>query len=101
VLSWWIARKLASRGDGILDRLIGAVFGGIAAVVGLSQAFEYWTDFIKRSGTNPTVAVPSISVGVAGIPDTNPLMGIATMALGLFLLIVIVYTIWRALRATL
>ena len=55
---------------------------------------------MARSGNNPTVAVPQISVGVAGLPSTNPLVGMATMAIGLFLVIIIVYTIWRALRAT-
>jgi hypothetical protein len=101
VLSWWIARKLASRGSGILDALMGGVFGAIAAILGLSQGFDYWTDFIKRSGTNPTVAVPSVSIGVASLPETNPLMGLATIGIGLFLLIVIVYTIWRAVKAAL
>jgi hypothetical protein len=35
------------------------------------------------------------------MPVTNPLAGIATGAVGLFLLIVIVYTIWRAMKAAL
>ena len=106
ILSWWIAGKLSSRSEvGLLGHLIGGVFGGLAAIIGLSQGFDYWADFVKRSGTNPsgaaTVTVPQISVGVAGLPETNPLMGLATLAIGLFLLIVIVYTIWRALRTAL
>jgi hypothetical protein len=76
------------------------VFGGIAAIVGLSQGFDYWTDFVARSGNNPTTAVPQISVGVAGLPSTNPLVGLATMSIGLFLVIIIVYTIWRAMRTS-
>jgi hypothetical protein len=101
VLSWWIARRLAGSDDmGPVGRLIGGVFGGIAAIVGLSQGFDYWTDFVTRSGNNPTVSVPQITVGVAGLPSTNPLVGLATMAIGLFLVIIIVYTIWRALRTS-
>jgi hypothetical protein len=101
ILSWWIAKRLSSSDDiGLVGRLIGGVFGGIAAIVGLSQGFDYWTDFVARSGNNPTTAVPQISVGVAGLPSTNPLMGLATMAIGLFLVIIIVYTIWRALRTS-
>lgn len=105
VLSWWVARRLASGGEtGLLGHLMGAAFGALAAILGLSQAFDYWADFVRRSGTNPSggaeVVVPQISVGVAGLPSTNPLVGLATMAVALFLLLVIVYTIWRALRAT-
>src|SRR4051812_21136162 len=103
VLSWWIARKLGGAGDGTLvGRLMGAVFGALAAVIGLSQSFDYWVDFVKRSGTNgaagASITVPQISIGVAGLPNSNPLVGFATIAIGLFLLLVIVYTIWRALR---
>jgi hypothetical protein len=105
VMSWWVARKLAGRGDtGVLGYLIGAIFGVLACLVAVSQAFDYWSDFVKRSGGNPvagtTITVPQISVGVAGIPSSNPLMGLATLAIGLFLLIIIVYTIWRAIRPT-
>ncbi|MFL5733058.1 MAG: hypothetical protein ACJ78Q_07625 [Chloroflexia bacterium] len=103
VLSWWIARKLGGPTDGnLIGRLVGGVFGALAAVIGLSQAFDYWVDFVKRSGANPTtgasVTLPQISIGVAGLPNSNPLVGFATISIGLFLLLVIVYTIWRALR---
>ena len=106
VLAWWVARRLAGRGDiGLLGHLIGGAFGGIAAVVALSGAFDYWSDFVKRSGSNPSgaaaVTVPQISIGVGGLPNNNPLMGLATVALGLFLLIIIVYTIWRVIRTAL
>jgi hypothetical protein len=81
---------------------MGGVFGSLAAIIGLSQSFDYWVDFIKRSGANPasgaSLTVPQISIGVAGLPNSNPLVGFATIAIGLFLLLVIVYTIWRALR---
>lgn len=102
-VSWWVARKLASGGDaGIIGRVVGGVFGGLASIIALSQAFDYWVDFVSRSGTNPssgaTVTVPQISIGVSGLPNSNPLVGLATVAIGLFLLVVIVYTIWRALR---
>jgi hypothetical protein len=102
ILSWWIARKLASKsGPGIIDNLIGAIFGAVAAVIGLSQGFDYWADYVSRSGNNPTTSAPQVTVGIATMPVTNPLSGIATGAVGLFLLIVIVYTIWRAMRAAL
>ena len=105
MLSWWVARKLASRDEvGIVGKLVGGVFGGLASIIGLSQGFDYWADFVNRSGANPTtgasVTVPQLSIGVAGLPSTNPLMGLATVAIGLFLLLVIVYTIWRAMRPT-
>lgn len=106
MLSWWIARKLTGRGElGLLGHILGGVFGGLAAVVGLSQILDYWADFVKRSGSNLTgasaVTVPEISVGMASLPDTNPLLGLAPLAIGLFLLLVIVYTIWRAVRTVL
>ena len=105
MLSWWVARRLATGGEmGLLGRLVGGTFGALAAIVGLSQGFDYWADFVQRSGANPTagaaVTVPQVSIGVAGLPSSNPLVGLATVAIGLFLLLVIVYTIWRALRAT-
>jgi hypothetical protein len=106
-LSWWIARKLAARGGdvGLIGRLLGGVFGALASVIAFSLIFDYWADFVKRSGTNPSGAaaltVPQISVGVAGLPNSNPLVGLATVAIGLFLLIIIVYTIWRAARSAL
>lgn len=105
MISWWVARKLSGRGDtGVLGYLIGGIFGVIACLVAVSQAFDYWADFVRRSGANPaagtTITVPSISVGVAGLPSSNPLMGLATLAIGLFLLIIIVYTIWRGIRPT-
>src|SRR5690349_17069065 len=75
ILSWWIARKLASRGDvGIVDSLVGGVFGALASVIGLSQGFDYWADYVKRSGNNPTTTAPQVTVGVAAMPDSNPLM---------------------------
>jgi hypothetical protein len=106
VLAWWIARRLAGRDDvGLLGHLIGGAFGAIASVIALSGAFDYWSDFVKRSGSNPSgdaaVTVPQISIGVGGLPSSNPLMGMATVALGLFLLIIIVYTIWRVVRTAL
>lgn len=105
-LSWWIARKLTSKGDvGLMGHLLGGVFGALAAIVGLSQIFDYWTDFVRRSGANPSgptaVTVPEISIGMAGMPDSNPLVGLASLAIGLFLLLVIVYTVWRAVRTVL
>jgi hypothetical protein len=104
VLAWWIARKLASGGGaGLFGHLLGGVFGALASIIGLSQTFDYWADFVKRSGDNPSgtaaVTVPEISIGVAGVPSTNPLVGLATVSIGLFLLLLIVYTIWRALRS--
>lgn len=101
VFAWWMARKLAGRSHGILDSLIGGVFGALASILALSQAFEYWADFVQRSGSNPTTIVPQVSIGMAALPSTNPLVGMATVALGLFLLIIIVYTIWRALKTAL
>lgn len=101
IFSWWVARRLATRGAGLLEGLIGGVFGGLASVLALSQAFDYWSDFVKRSGNNPTAVTPQISIGMEALPATNPLMGMATVAFGLFLLIVIVYTIWRAVKAAL
>ncbi len=107
VLSWWIARKLAGRGSdiGLLGHLIGGIFGGLAAIVALSQTFDYWSDFVQRSGTSTggtaAVTVPQVSLGVASLPAQNPLVGLATVAIGLFLLIIIVYTIWRAVRTAL
>jgi hypothetical protein len=106
LLSWWIARRLASRDEiGLVGHLIGGAFGAIASVLAVSQAFDYWSDFVSRSGSNPTmgaaVTVPQISIGVAGLPSANPLVGMATIAIGLFLLIIIVYTIWRVVRSAL
>jgi len=102
ILSWWIARRIASRGGGgLIDSIIGGLFGAVAAVIGISQAFDYWADYVQRSGNNPTSAAPQVTVGIAAMPASNPLAGIATGAVGLFLLIIIVYTIWRALKAAL
>jgi hypothetical protein len=104
-LAWWIARKLAAReGVGLLGHILGGAFGAVAAILAMSGAFDYWSDFVSRSG-NPTsgsqLTVPQISIGVAALPDTNPLVGLAGLALGLFLLIIIVYTIWRVVRTAL
>jgi hypothetical protein len=101
IFSWWLARRIAGRTGGLLEGLIGGVFGGLASVLALSQAFDYWSDFVKRSGNNPTAVTPQISIGMEALPATNPLLGMATVAFGLFLLIVIVYTIWRAVKAAL
>lgn len=101
--SWWIARKLTGRGElGLVGHLLGGVFGGFAAVLGLSQALNYWSDFVVRSGSNPStgagIVVPQISVGVAPLPDANPLATMAGPIMGLFLLMIIVYTVWRVFR---
>ncbi len=104
-LSWIIARRLTNKDEiGLLGHLLGAAFGALASLIALSQGFDYWADFIRRSGANSNsgaaVTVPQVSIAIAGIPSTNPLVGLATGAIGLFLLLIIVYTIWRALRAT-
>jgi hypothetical protein len=102
ILSWWIARRLASRGGGgIFDSIIGGLFGAVAAVIAISQGFDYWASYVQRSGNNPTSTAPQVTVGIAAMPASNPLGGIATGAIGLFLLIIIVYTIWRAVKAAL
>jgi hypothetical protein len=101
VFSWWMARKLAARSGGLLDSLIGGIFGALVSILALSQSFDYWADFVQRSGNNPTAVTPQISIGIAALPSSNPLVGMATVALGLFLLIIIVYTIWRAVKAAL
>jgi hypothetical protein len=97
--SWWVARKLASRSSGLFDSLIGGIFGALASILALSQSFDYWADFVQRSGNNPTANTPHVSVGIAALPSSNPLVGLATVAIGLFLLIIIVYTILRAAKA--
>jgi hypothetical protein len=104
VLSWWIARKLASRGEGGLgNALLGGLFGALASVIALSQILGYWADFARRSGspdTHAAIVVPEISINLGGPAGSNPLVGLGTVAVGLFLLVIIVYTIWRTVRPT-
>lgn len=105
MLAWWIARRLTGRGElGLIGHILGGIFGGLASIIALSQGFDYWSDFVRRSGAGTSGAaftVPQVSVGVSALPDQNPLLGLATLAIGLFLLIIIVYTIWRAVRTAL
>ncbi|MEO6457755.1 MAG: hypothetical protein ABIO92_05720 [Chloroflexia bacterium] len=102
-LSWWVARKLTNRGElGLLGHLLGGVFGGLAAIVGLAQGLNYWSDFVARSGSNPSggagLTVPQISIGVAPLPDNNPLATMICPLMGLFILLILVYTFWRVFR---
>ena len=107
-MSWWIARRLAGKGDGRpVDSLLGGVFGALAALIALSQMLGYWADFVRRGGSTSGPAtgggasftVPEISINLGGLSGSNPLVGVGTAAIGLFLLIIIVYTIWRGVRS--
>ena len=102
-LSWWVARRLTGRGElGLLGHLLGGVFGGLAAIVGLAQGLNYWSDFVARSGSNPSggagLTVPQISIGVAPLPDSNPLATMICPLMGLFILLILVYTFFRVFR---
>ena len=72
VFAWWVARELATRGGGLLDSLIGGIFGALASILALSQAFDYWADFVRRSGNNPSSVTPQVTVGVAALHPPTP-----------------------------
>lgn len=93
-VSWWVGGKLAdANGLGWFGHLTGGLLGALAFIVGLSQTLDYWRDFTQRSG----VAVTSGGVYALG----DRIGGFVSLAIGLLLLIIIVYSVWRTIRVTL
>jgi hypothetical protein len=104
LFSYWIARKLGNPvAIGLLGKIMGAIFGGLGTILALSEITSYYQQYVAANGgrdplaTGFTLSIPTVSVGVGGAP-TFDWASMGTLAIALFLVLLIVYTIWRVVR---
>jgi len=103
LFAFWIARKLGNAiAVGLLGKIMGAIFGGLGTILALSEITTYYQQYVTASGNNPlatgfTLSIPTVSVGVGGAP-TFDWASMGTLAIALFLVLLIGYTIWRVVR---
>jgi hypothetical protein len=104
LFSYWIARKLGNGIDvGLLGKIVGAIFGGLGTVFVLSVLSQYYQSFATKNGSDPlagnlNLSVPTVSIGLGGTSGAADWVGLGTLAIALFLLLLVVYTIWRVVR---
>jgi len=99
--AYWVARRLGNSIDvGLLGKIMGAIFGGLGALIALSEVSNYYNDFVARNGSDPLAGTlslnPSLTIGVGA----GDLAGYGTMAMALFLILLVIYVIWRVARRT-
>jgi hypothetical protein len=61
---------------------------------------NYYNDFVAKNGSDPLAGTlslnPSLTIGVGA----GDLAGYGTMAMALFLILLVIYVIWRVARRT-
>ncbi len=104
LFSYWIARKLGNGiAVGLLGKIMGAVFGALGTIYSLSVVSNYYKDFVTKNGSDPlannfTLGIPTITLGLGGNSGAQDWAGLGTLAIALFLMLLVVYTIWRVVR---
>jgi hypothetical protein len=103
LFAFWLARKLGNGiAIGLLGKIMGAIFGGLGTILALSEITNYYQQYVAASGNDPLATgfrldIPTVTVGVGGSP-TFDWASMGTLAIALFLVLLIVYTIWRVVR---
>ncbi len=82
---------------------MGAVFGALGTVLVLSQITNYYQSFVANNGSDPLAGnlalnIPTITLGFSGTPDASPWAGLGSLAIALFLMLLVIYVIWRVVR---
>ncbi|MGI8588423.1 MAG: hypothetical protein ACR2M0_12180 [Chloroflexia bacterium] len=104
LFSYWVARKLGNNVDvGIVGKIVGTVFGALGAILALSEISSYYQQYVAKSGRDPlsgaiNLSVPSLVIDVGGPSGATNWSSLGTLAIALFLLLLVVYTIWRVVR---
>lgn len=104
LFSYWVARKLGNGADiGIMGKLMGAIFGALGTVLTLSYLSTYYQTFVTKNGSDPlsksaALDLPTIAVGLNSSSGAQNWASLGTIAIALFLLLLILYTIWRVVR---
>ncbi|HUS16597.1 MAG TPA: hypothetical protein VM536_16500 [Chloroflexia bacterium] len=100
----WVARALGnSIAVGLLGKILGLVFGGLGTVLVLSELSTYYQQFVQKNGSDPlagslNLSLPTITLGFGGTSGATDWAGLGTLAMALFLMLLIIYTIWRVVR---
>jgi hypothetical protein len=103
LFAFWLARKLGNGiAIGLLGKIMGAIFGGLGTILALSEITNYYQQYVAASGNDPLATgfrldIPTVTVGVGGSP-TFDWASMGTLAIALFLVLLIGYTIWRVVR---
>ena len=107
LFSIWIARKLGNAIDiGIAGKLFGAIFGALGTILVLSELANYYKDYVTKSGKDPlasnfTLGIPTVTLGLGGSSGANDWASLGTLAMAMFLMLLVVYVIWRVVRTVL
>ncbi|MDQ2806727.1 MAG: hypothetical protein M3Z04_07390 [Chloroflexota bacterium] len=107
LFSAWIARKLGnSMAVGLLGKIMGLIFGALGTVFTLSVISGYYQQFVAKNGSDPLTGalaldLPTVAVGLGGSSGAQNWASLGTAAIALFLLLFVVYVIWRVVRTVL
>ena len=104
-----MARKLGNAvAVGLAGKLFGAVFGALGTVLVLSEAGELLPAVrAARAGNDPLAKAlqPRHSDGQRGLrrqrPGATDWAGLGTLAIALFLMLLLLYIVWRVVRMVL
>ncbi len=101
----WISRALGNNINvGLLGKTMGAIFGGLGTILILSEVSNYYQQYVALGGRDPLagtlhLAIPALTIGgQSGAPNWA---GLGTIAIALFVLSLVIYTIWRVVRTVL
>ena len=103
----WIANKLGNNiAVGLLGKIMGAIFGALGTILILSEVSNYYQQFVAKNGSDPLanslhLGIPTITLGFGGQSGAADWAGLGTLAVALFLMLLIIYTIWRVVRTVL
>src|SRR5579859_3664120 len=104
IFAYWVAKKLGNGiAIGLLGKIMGAIFGALGTILVLSEVSNYYQSFAKLNGSDPlanslNLSVPTISLGFGGSSGAADWVGLGTLAMAIFLMLLVVYTIWRVVR---
>lgn len=103
----WIARKLGNKiAVGLLGLLMGGVFGALGTIIALGKLADYYKSYVAKGGNDflansLNLTLPGVTLGSTAGSGAASWSGLVGVALAAFLMLFVVYVIWRVVRAVL
>ncbi len=103
----WVARKLGNKRDvGLLGLLTGGIFGALGTVIALGKLADYYKSYVAKSNNDflansLNLTLPGVTFGSANGSGAGSWAGLGGIALAAFLMLFIIYVIWRVVRTVL